>query len=96
MREFIKRFFSSPISSESGYWVDVRCQRCGELLRARVDLRHELSQVDSPGEGRAYYFCRKVLIGAQRCYQPIEVELFFDANRNLVTRKISGGEFVDR
>ena len=46
------------------------------------------------GEQTAF-FCRKVLIGEQHCFHPVEVELKFDAKRKLVERNITGGEFVD-
>lgn len=76
------------------HWVYVRCDKCGEPLRARVDLRSELSA--SFGEKRedTTYFCRKVVVGSSGCYNPIEVRLTFDATRNLVRREISGGSFI--
>jgi hypothetical protein len=46
------------------------------------------------GEQTAF-FCRKVLIGEQHCFHPVEVELKFDAKRKLVERNITGGEFVN-
>ena len=74
--------------------LKVRCRRCGEIIEARVDVANELSQ-DYDDSGRATYHCRKGLIGNQRCYQAIEVELLFDADRRLIDRQISGGEFVE-
>ena len=74
------------------YWVTVRCTRCGEIIRTRVNLSNDLSaEYDSPRSG---YVCRKVLLGESRCFQQIEVVLKFDENRKLVDRVISGGEFV--
>jgi hypothetical protein len=40
------------------------------------------------------YYCRKVMIGSNRCYRPIEVEFTFDSNRSLLERQIKGGKFV--
>ena len=98
--DFLKKIIGSPASRESSrredkdaYWVAVRCQRCSEVIRARVDLAHDLS-ADFDGE-RTSYVCRKVLIGEQRCFQQIEVVLRFDPQRKLVDRAISGGEFLD-
>jgi len=77
-------------------WVYVRCDQCGEVLKTRVDLRHDLSPTYS-SEGRvASYSSRKVLIGSQRCFEPIEVELTFDAQRHVISREISGGQFIGR
>ena len=96
----IADLFSPPASTAkpasrdaSAYWVTVRCNRCGETLRARVDLHNDLSI--EYGESAATYFCRKVLMGEGHCFQRIEVELTFDSDRRLTNREISGGQFVE-
>jgi hypothetical protein len=48
----------------------------------------------SDEKGETTYFCRKTLIGSERCFQPIEVELTFDAQRNLIDKQIQGGQFI--
>lgn len=74
-------------------YIAVRCSRCGEVIQARIDLRNDLTiNYDNETGG---YFCRKVLIGEKRCYQPIEVQLNFDSKRKITQRQISGGEFVE-
>jgi hypothetical protein len=79
----------------SSHWLAVRCDRCGETVRARVSMSNDLStEYDENGKVTGY-FCRKVLIGPQRCFQPIEVTLKFDAKRKLVERTIAGGKFVE-
>jgi hypothetical protein len=92
---FFKRLaglFSAPAAAGEahGYPVVVQCARCGEILRARVHLANDLSLDDDDT-----YFCRKVLVGAQRCFQAVEVTLRFDAERRLLDRQITGGRFVD-
>jgi hypothetical protein len=74
---------------ESGYWVYVRCRRCGEPIRTRIDLRNELSPRDEGG-----YFVRKTLVGSGRCFERVEVTLIFDENRRLVDREIAQGDFI--
>jgi hypothetical protein len=92
---FLKKLFSpAPQQDEFGYWIYVKCSRCGEKVRARVDLRHDLSIEYGEGEAISSYFCRKVLMGEQRCYQQIEVELTFDGAFKLRDRQIHGGEFI--
>jgi hypothetical protein len=106
---FLKRlasFFSAP-SASSGryYYVYVKCLRCGEKIRGRVDLHNDLSidygvQEGEDGETTSpekdpKYFCRKGLIGEQGCYQTVEVELTFDKNHRLLDRQIQGGKFID-
>ncbi|HBX68404.1 MAG TPA: hypothetical protein DEH25_03190 [Chloroflexi bacterium] len=89
----LKSAFSAPSSSDKRIlWLYVQCDKCDEVLRGRVDLYNDLSaQFNESTEG---HFCRKVLIGSQRCYRPIEIELTFDKNRKLTDRKIKGGKFV--
>lgn len=74
----------------------IRCSRCGERIAVRVDLQSELSPQYEGGEGA--YYVRKGVFGSgeTRCFQKIEVELFFDPDRRLVSRYISGGEFITR
>jgi hypothetical protein len=92
---FFKNLFGQKSGpAQTGLSLKVRCRRCGEIIETRVDLANELS-VDYDEAGRATYHCRKGLIGRQQCYQTIEVELQFDANRRAIDRQISGGEFVE-
>lgn len=74
----------------------VRCRRCGEKLSVRVDLRNELTPQYDEGEGA--YYVRKGVIGGgnNRCFQQIDVELYFDANRRPLSRYATGGEFITR
>jgi hypothetical protein len=72
----------------------VRCDKCGEALGARIHLRHDLSPLYGEGGQDAAYLVRKTLVGSKRCFQPIEVELTFDANRKVIAREITGGQFI--
>ncbi len=91
-----KLFSSSDRQDENAYWVAVKCHRCGEVIRTRINLNNDLS-IDYGEEGGATtYFCRKMLMGESGiCFQRIEIELTFDANRKLLNREITGGIFVD-
>jgi len=82
-------FSGSRLVADNALKLYARCNRCGEVLMARVNLANDLSQADDDG-----YFARKVLIGSNRCFQRIEIGLHFDKNRRLTEREISGGEFV--
>lgn len=74
----------------------VRCSRCGETIAVRVNLESELSPQYESTEGA--YYVRKGVFGSgkTRCFQMIEVELYFDTERNLVSRYVSGGEFITK
>lgn len=81
---------------EDVHWEYVRCSRCGEKIPVRIDLRNELTPQYEEGEGA--YYVRKGVVGSgqSRCFQTIEVELFFDSSRRLTSRYISGGEFITK
>lgn len=79
--------------SEAGYWIAVQCDRCGEIIRSRVNIYNDLS-LEYSEAGKPTYFCRKTLMGEGHCFQRIEVELTFDANRKLIEENASGGKFV--
>jgi hypothetical protein len=86
----LKSLFSGGGSQqEAAYWLYVRCRRCGEVIRSRIDLRNDLSLSDGGG-----YSVSKTLVGSKLCFQRIEVTLTFDDERRLVDREISGGEFI--
>jgi hypothetical protein len=90
---FLKNLFGgTPAKPEKRYYTfTVKCRRCGEIIEGRVDLDNDLSLNDE-GDG---YIVRKGLIGANRCFQQIGVELTFDSNRQLQEKTITGGTFVE-
>jgi hypothetical protein len=87
---FLKNLFSPPKQEKKYFTFQVKCNRCGEIIEGRVDLNNDLSLNDE-GNG---YIVRKTLMGSQRCFQRIEVELNFDSARQIREKTITGGEFV--
>ncbi len=88
----IKALFGGSSSSAEAagvYWIYVRCRRCGEVIKTRLDLQNNLSQNDEGG-----YTAHKTLVGNRLCFQRIEVILNFDQNRRPLDHDISGGEFI--
>jgi len=85
------------VSAPSSHWysLSVQCNRCGEVIQTQINLSNDLSVEYGEDEKATSYFCRKVLMGKQRCFQQIEVALTFDANRKLIDRKIEGGKFIE-
>jgi DNA-directed RNA polymerase subunit RPC12/RpoP len=74
----------------------VRCSRCGEKIAVRVNLSNELTPQLDESEG-AYYVRKGVLgSGETRCFQMIEVDLYFDQEKRLISRYITGGEFITK
>ncbi len=75
------------------HWVYAQCSRCGEPLKARINLMNDPS-LDDDGEG---WIVRKGLIGsgANRCFQSVEVMLKFDAKKEkLVASEATGGKLI--
>jgi hypothetical protein len=76
-------------SPDGGIHVEVRCDACGEVIRARISPTSELSQEDD-----GTYFVRKVLVG-QKCFRSIEVLLRYkDLRGTEISREIHGGTSV--
>ena len=90
-------FGSQSHSVANVYWVYARCNRCGEVLRGRIDLRNDLSVEYGETEAQTSYVCRKLLSGngSNLCFQNIEIRLEFDSSRKLIDQQASGGTLVD-
>jgi hypothetical protein len=84
----LKSMFAGQNAPE-GQVIYVRCKRCGEVIQTRIDLHNHLSQTDD-----GTFIARKTLVGSQRCFERIEVTLYFSAQRQLVDQQASGGDFV--
>jgi len=74
---------------DPGLYYYVRCDRCGEVIKVRINSMNDLSQSD---EGDAW-FARKTIVG-QRCYNRIEAEFVYDSKRQLTSSEIKGGTLV--
>jgi hypothetical protein len=89
-------FFTSP-SRQAGHtavWRYVRCSRCGEAIRVRVDRRYDLaSEWRDPGEPGPAHTMHKDIVG-ERCFQRISVDVGFDTGFKIVEQHIRGGEFL--
>ena len=91
--DFLKKLFSSdPAKPQKNYYTfNVKCKRCGEIIEGRLDLDNDLSLNDE-GNG---YLVRKTLMGGNRCFQQIEVELNFTSERQLTDQQVTGGTIVE-
>ena len=88
-----KLFGSSSANPQNRYYTfAVKCMRCKEIIEGRVDLNNDLSVEYE--EGGDVYYAHKTLMGENRCFQRMEVELKFTSNRELLERHVTGGEFT--
>jgi hypothetical protein len=87
----LKSLFTASASGQEQdtHWIYVRCQRCGESIKTRLDLRNNLTPRDEGG-----YIARKTLVGNQLCFERIEVTLIFDEQRRLVEQEALRGELI--
>ena len=94
---FFQKLFggsTSPSKSNNHYYTfTVKCKRCGELIEGRIDLGNDLSVEYDEYDGETYHV-HKMLMGENRCFQRMEVELKFNSKRELTERQVAGGEFV--
>lgn len=84
---------SSFGGDENAYWIYVRCRRCGEPLRSRVNLMNDLSLADDG----ATWIVRKGIVGSGNnlCFQTVEVLLQFDAQKQkVIASEVVGGELI--
>ena len=92
LKKLSQIFSANQQVEQRAYWLYVKCARCGEKIKARVDLYNDLSPIYE--ETGITYFCRKVLIGQLHCYQKIEVEMTFDEKRRVTGQEIQGGNIL--
>lgn len=93
---WLKRLFAACLRppGNTALWLYVRCSRCGEALRVRVDQRYDLaSEWRDTGEPGPAYTMHKDIVG-DRCFQRISVDVGFDAGFQVVEQRIRGGEFL--
>ncbi len=83
-----------PAPAGTFHNFSVKCRRCGEVITGQINVNNEPS-VEYDDNGKAYYVCRKVLMGSGTCFQQIETVFKFDVNRHVLDREITGGEFVE-
>jgi hypothetical protein len=80
-------FAGQPVADD--YWVYVRCNRCHEAIKTRIDLRNDLSETDG-GD----FVVNKTLVGSRLCFERIEVKLYFNRSRQLIDQEIERGQFI--
>lgn len=89
---FLKRLFGgSKAGSDDGLYLYVRCNRCKEPIRIRINPSADLSPVYAgAGDDPTGYETRKEILG-NRCYNLIQAEWRFDRSRRKSGSDIQGG-----
>ncbi len=84
----LRRASGGGASGDRGVYYYVRCDRCKESIRFRVDPLWDLGQSDGGG-----FTVTKHVMG-QKCFRTIEVDLTFDDHRVETERSITNGKFI--
>jgi hypothetical protein len=91
----ISAFLAPPHPQDrSVMWVYVRCDRCDEPLRSRVNLLNDLSVRYGETVRDDTFIIRKTILGSGICHQPIQITLIFNDHRKVKKREIEGGQFI--
>ncbi len=94
LKKLAKKLFGEGSSeSREGFFLNIRCNSCGEVFHLFINKSTDLAQNFVEGGG-VTYFLKKEIIGG-RCKNLIHVSMEFDGARKLIKREIENGEFID-
>jgi len=94
---FFKRlaslFSGQPAANSRYLTVYLLSRRCREPIEGQVDLLNELSLAD---ESEYTYYARKVFStsGRNRCFDQVEIQLWFNQNKQVAHQEVKGGEWL--
>jgi hypothetical protein len=80
-------------TSSEGFFLNVRCAECDDEFHLFIHKSWELSQ-NFEEDGSITYFLKKKIFGVG-CPNRIHVEMKFDSDKNLISRQIENGEFIE-
>jgi len=80
-------------TSSDGFFLNVRCSECDDKFHLFIHKSWELSQ-NFEEDGSVTYFLKKKIFGVG-CPNQIYVDMTFDSNKNLISKQIENGEFLD-
>lgn len=95
--ENLKKIFTQPVGTDASSFLSfkVKCNRCEEEIEVKARKTSDISKVyEEEGPSGASYFLRKEILG-KKCNNLIYVKLYFDPNFNIISKDISGGEFIE-
>ena len=94
-KKLVGKFFgkANDHPSSDGFFLDVRCSECNDRFHLFIHKSWELSQ-NFEEDGSITYFLKKKIIGVG-CPNQIYVDMKFDSNKNLISKHIENGVFLD-
>ena len=91
---FLRRLFGGGQQGPDDHALHlyVKCNRCGSVVHARIDLRNDLAADYGDTEAEGYTLTKEIM--DDRCFQLMRAELHFDERRVETSRQVEGGTFV--
>jgi len=93
---FLKRIFGGGSSGgakatgdPNGLYFYVRPRGCEEVVRVRIDRNNDLSASDTGDQLWVHKYVR-----GTTCFQQVELDLYFNNNRQLSNSEVQGGALV--
>jgi hypothetical protein len=81
-------------SRDNGIYYYIRCAKCGEKIRVRVDRANDLAQdYEGSGDNPTGYTATKGVVG-KKCFRVINLTIKYDGSRREASKSIDGGEFI--
>lgn len=80
-------------STSDGFFLNVRCLDCKEQFNLFINKSWDLMQ-NFEEDGSVTYCLKKEIFGIG-CTTRIHVNMQFDGRKNLISRQIENGEFID-
>ena len=91
-------------SADRGLYRYVRCNRCKDVVRVRINMANEVSELsDEPEEDSgeiaatnpaARYAVSKGVVDS-KCFRPMRLTILFDGRKQELESSVQGGEVVD-
>ena len=91
-------------SVDRGLYRYVRCNRCQDVVRVRINMANEVSEISDepeedpdvsrPANPAARYAVTKGVVDS-KCFRPMRLTILFDGRRRELESSVEGGEVVD-
>lgn len=83
-------------SDQHAVYYYVRCGKCGEGVRVRIDRRWDLEQqFEGEGDAVSGYVATKDVMG-KNCFRMMQLTVQFDRGYRETDRQIQGGTFITK
>jgi hypothetical protein len=94
LKTIAKKLFGvgPSVQSPEGFFLNVRCDTCGEVFNLFINKSTDLAQNFSERGGVTYSLNKEIIGGS--CRNLIYVRMEFDGGKNLVSKQIENGEFI--